>query len=376
MLRKLAIGSLLLSSLGLGGLGCTSAYADRPAEPSSQVAVAVPAPEAVPSPYTIEIMGEDGKALNAYSAQGKFYVLGNSGERYTIRVANPTARRVEAVVSVDGLDAIDGEAADLGKRGYIVPAYGELRIEGFRTSTSHVATFRFSSVSNSYAGKKGVARNVGVIGVAIFDEQPPPEVIVRDQIIVGSVDEGKNKDYRYDFEDDLAPPPPPVYGGDYGGAESGTADADAPSGGYAGGGEGRATAKAGAPARRPSIRPSDGEGAPMPTEEPSYDYQPEPTAPTTTTQPARPPCSDCQVKKESRPGLGTEFGESRYSAVSFTKFVRSSATPVALAELRYNDAAGLMALGIPVQPSPDANELATRETADPFPGERFAQPPR
>ena len=56
--------------------------------------------------------------------------------------------------------------------------------------------------------------------------------------------------------------------------------------------------------------------------------------------------------------------------------MRSSTTPVALAELRYNDAAGLMALGIPVQVGPDTNELATRETADPFPGEKYAQPPR
>ncbi|MCC6556124.1 MAG: hypothetical protein IT372_24455 [Polyangiaceae bacterium] len=35
------------------------------------------------------------------------YVLGNLGERYRIRISNPTASRVEAVVSVDGLDALD-----------------------------------------------------------------------------------------------------------------------------------------------------------------------------------------------------------------------------------------------------------------------------
>jgi hypothetical protein len=48
-----------------------------------------------------------------------------------------------------------------------------------------------------------------------------------------------------------------------------------------------------------------------------------------------------------------------------------------VAELRYNDAAGLIALGIPVQPIPDAGEIMTRETADPFPGDsRFATAPR
>ena len=56
--------------------------------------------------------------------------------------------------------------------------------------------------------------------------------------------------------------------------------------------------------------------------------------------------------------------------------LRAPGRPVAIAELRYNDTAGLMALGIPVQPLPDAGELMTRETADPFPGDRFARSPR
>jgi hypothetical protein len=77
-----------------------------------------------------------------------------------------------------------------------------------------------------------------------------------------------------------------------------------------------------------------------------------------------------------RPGLGTEFGEQRHSAASFTKFVRAAGRPDAIAELRYNDGAGLAALGIHTQPLPDANEIMTRETADPFPGDgRFARPP-
>jgi hypothetical protein len=78
----------------------------------------------------------------------------------------------------------------------------------------------------------------------------------------------------------------------------------------------------------------------------------------------------------NRPGLGTEFGEQRYSGATYTRFVRNQNRPIAVAELRYNDLAGLVALGIPAQPLPDAGELMTRETADPFPGDgRFATPP-
>ncbi len=80
---------------------------------------------------------------------------------------------------------------------------------------------------------------------------------------------------------------------------------------------------------------------------------------------------------ESRPGLGTEFGEQRYSSVGYTNFQRENPShPSTLVELRYNDRQGLLALGIPVDGGyvrPDDTSL--RETADPFPRSRFAQPP-
>src|SRR5207248_6662203 len=92
----------------------------------------------------------------------------------------------------------------------------------------------------------------------------------------------------------------------------------------------------------------------------------------------RPPTNEPapQQQRTERPGLGTEFGESRYSAASYTRFVRAQGAPIAVAELRYNDAPGLQALGINVQPLPDSGEIMTRETADPFPGDsNFARPP-
>jgi hypothetical protein len=82
-------------------------------------------------------------------------------------------------VSVDGRDVNDGKPADWrGKRGYLVRAWGSVDIEGWRTSQSEVAAFRFSTVPESYAAKTGTAREVGVVGVAIFPERyvyvPPP----------------------------------------------------------------------------------------------------------------------------------------------------------------------------------------------------------
>jgi hypothetical protein len=49
---------------------------------------------------------------------------------------------------------------------------GELEVDGFRQSMDTVAAFRFGSVRGSYAAQKtGDSRNVGVIGVAIFNER-------------------------------------------------------------------------------------------------------------------------------------------------------------------------------------------------------------
>jgi hypothetical protein len=85
----------------------------------------------------------------------------------------------------------------------------------------------------------------------------------------------------------------------------------------------------------------------------------------------------CCDQDKSRPGLGTEFGERRHSAATWTRFERASQTPTAVAELRYNDAAGLASMGIDISlPAHDPAEVTKRETADPFPGDpNFSRPP-
>src|SRR6185503_2691427 len=77
-----------------------------------------------------------------------------------------------AVVSVDGRDVIDGTTADYrNKRGYLISPWDSLTIDGWRISHESAAAFRFSSVADSYAARTGSAREVGVIGVAVFPER-------------------------------------------------------------------------------------------------------------------------------------------------------------------------------------------------------------
>jgi hypothetical protein len=378
---------MLLASLLLGSACSSSAYADQvavPMTPGPRIAIAI-ANDKVRAPYDVQVIRENGETAPTYALKDRFYVAGNANERYTIHVTNPTANRVEAVVSVDGLDVIDGESADLRKRGYIVPAYGDVRIEGFRTSLDNVATFRFSSVDGSYAGQKGKARNVGVIAVAIFEEQGASAE--QQQIIVGDARPVPGTTKPYDYSEDL----------DAGLGR--TRGAGAPSGGR---GERvatksdsvsrRAPAKdsprhadkkvAEAPAQPTSVAPGMTGGAVAPQSRPApaprpphYDNYSDDSADEEYEAP--PAVTTNNPAPTYRQGLGTEYGEQRSSSASYTRFVRSATRPIAIAELRYNDNAGLTALGILVAPLPDAGEIMLRETADPFPGDpHFSRPAR
>jgi len=99
-------------------------------------------------------------------------VMGKKGRSYQLKVKNLSRSRVEVVMSVDGLDVIDGQEGSVTKRGYIIEPKKTLVVKGFRTSEDAVASFKFSSVSGSYANlRHGETRNVGVIGLALFTEK-------------------------------------------------------------------------------------------------------------------------------------------------------------------------------------------------------------
>lgn len=275
--------------------------------------------------YEVQVL-VDGVPAPTYYHNGETYLLGRSGDRYTLRVVNNSGQRVEAVVSVDGRDAVDGRPADYQrKRGYLVPAYGQVDIDGWRISRGQAAAFRFSSVAASYAARTGSARDVGVIGVAVFPERysPPPRPL-------------------------YVPTPRRYYG---------PMD-DSASEGYG----------------RAEQRKAD-EAVPPPASTPA--------APKTANKGAGDAYSQRATEESERgryrPGLGTEFGERVDSQIQEVSFVRQDATrPSAILGVRYNDRAGLLALGVDVYG--DGNyygDTQLRRTADPFPvtDRRYAAPP-
>lgn len=128
----------------------------------------------------VSVVDSGDDPLPTVSNNGRHYVFGDSGDRYQLRIQNNTPGRFEVVASVDGLDVIDGQDGHYGKRGYLVNPWDTLTIEGFRDSRDTVRAFRFGAVEDSYAAQRGKGMNIGVIGIALFEEagfqwQPPPQ---------------------------------------------------------------------------------------------------------------------------------------------------------------------------------------------------------
>jgi hypothetical protein len=152
------------------------------------VAIAVPAHAGRLFDMTI-IDRDTGKELPTYLRDGKTYVAGTPGHRYTVRLTNRTAGRVLAVMSVDGVNVLTGETASPDQGGYVWAPWESDAIVGWRKSLDEVAQFVFTALPDSYAARTGRPENVGVIGVAAFVE----------------------RDRRVErLRKDALPPPPPV----------------------------------------------------------------------------------------------------------------------------------------------------------------------
>ena len=132
---------------------------------------------------------ETGQVLRTWRHDGRLFVVGRPGDRYSLRVTNRSEGRVLVVVSVDGVNVVTGETADYGQRGYVLSAYGSYDVTGWRKSNSEVAAFAFAPLPQSYAARTGRPADVGVIGMAVFREKvyaPPPEPEVSENVIRGS----------------------------------------------------------------------------------------------------------------------------------------------------------------------------------------------
>ena len=131
------------------------------------------------SNFEFEIMVH-GSPAKEYYHDGKYYIEGKEGSRFSLRMRNSSSHRALFVPTVDGMSIMNGKQASYKSQGYVINAYDSLTIDGWRTSDKNVAEFFFSSPKESYASKTNkTTGNLGVIGCAVFKEKErKPETIV------------------------------------------------------------------------------------------------------------------------------------------------------------------------------------------------------
>jgi len=128
----------------------------------------------------------NGSRCKQYHHDGKIFIEAKDGSEYTIEIKNNEWKRILAVCSVDGLDVLTGKKAVENNPGYVISGLNTLKIDGFRVSDEKVAKFIFGAKGESYAADKGDGseRNVGVIGIRLFEEKyvPPPQpTVIREE---------------------------------------------------------------------------------------------------------------------------------------------------------------------------------------------------
>jgi hypothetical protein len=130
--------------------------------------------------YSVDILINN-KPIRKFPFNDKLFIEARKGQEYSIRIENNTFSRILAVTSVDGLDTLTGKQAEENGNGYVINGYNSLTIDGFRVSNEKVAKFIFDYKESSYAASKkdGSEKNVGVVGVRLFQEKvkPIPTVI-------------------------------------------------------------------------------------------------------------------------------------------------------------------------------------------------------
>jgi hypothetical protein len=283
-------------------------------------------PAPAPAPYRVQVEDQWGNRMRTFNHNGRLYVLGDYGSSYQVRIHNDSGSRVEAVLSVDGRDAVSGAVADYtAQRGYVINAYDSITINGFRESFDNVRQFRFTDPGDSYSARRGTPQYLGVIGVAFFPErvyQAPPRLSTP------------------------APAPSP---------ERYRSAPNKPSGRGAPRESSRNKSSAGAPASAAPRAEAEASAADGYGE--SYERE-----------------SRDDLRREGTGNLGTEYGERSYNPVEEVAFMRqNNARPRSVLKLYYDDESGLLARGIQVNPPPC---YACYSEPNPFPAvTRFAPPP-
>ncbi len=271
----------------------------------------------------------NGSALPVYAKDGRNFIIGIPGHEYAVRIRNCTSGRILVATSVDGVNVVSGETASPSQTGYVLEPWGSVEITGWRKSLERTAAFYFTDLGDSYAARTGRPLNVGVIGVAVFQEKAQP-LVWRDF--------GKRFGSAQPVEPMAEADPRPAPSRSMARQES-AADELSPS-----------SPAAAAPAARSDMAAGDSRAA---------------------ANESRAKDSG-EYAQKSLGKIGTGHGRSEESRVTTVAFERATETPAETIAVQYDRRENLIAMGVLPRP-----HYAQRQQPDPFPAAlRFAPDPR
>jgi hypothetical protein len=167
-------------------------------------------------PVDLQVVDRDtGQPMRIWRHDGRLFIAGEPGARYSLRVTNRTDDRVMVVLSVDGVNILSGQTASYDQNGYVFDPHESYDVSGWRKSDTQVAAFAFAPLSQSYAARTGRPGDVGVIGMAVFKEKvivPPPEPRVSEVGPDWRDEAGRSGSVDAEALRRAAPAPPPPSG--------------------------------------------------------------------------------------------------------------------------------------------------------------------
>jgi hypothetical protein len=264
---------------------------------------------------------DSGETLSVYRHQGEYWVAGRPGARYAVSVRNALPGRIMGVVSVDGVNVVSGQTAAWHQTGYVLGAWQQYDITGWRKTDNEVAAFHFTALPSSYAARTGRPAHVGVIGVALFREKvEAPAVLPLPEPVYPSWRERRELSEAERSQLERSAPPA---------APASAANESFASGAASAKSSAADTSSGASEARRP--------------------------APATFA-----------------PRLGTGHGQREHDQISHTSFERRSSQPDELIRIRYDSRENLIAMGIlppdvaSHRPQPFPGSRSPRYVPDPY----------
>ena len=119
----------------------------------------------------VEIL-HNNQPLRQIHHEGQVFAVAPKDGNYELRLTNSSYNRLLIVLSVDGVNAVDGTDAGYDGSGYVLSSRQSFVVKGWMRDHNEAAAFMFSTPEQSYAEQTGrTADNVGVIGAAVFEEK-------------------------------------------------------------------------------------------------------------------------------------------------------------------------------------------------------------